>query len=156
MKEEKSGKAGDAAARLAELRSGRRGEASEPAPQPESPESENEAEQVYSTRSVDRHQKSMLELRFKTDDAEAFPYSYLTRAKFNPSKGILLDFAVAEVQISGQNLRQLYTDIVAQRQAFVQEVDELYAEATTAPGATVVTQIEVVEQNEEKAGQATP
>jgi hypothetical protein len=87
----------------------------------------------------------MLELRFKTDDAEAFPYSYLTRAKFNASKGILLDFAVAEVQISGRNLRQLYTDIVAQRQAFIQEVDDLYAEATPAPAAMVVTRIEVKE-----------
>ena len=156
MKEDKSGKPGDAAVRLAELRRGKRGEASEPAHQPESPESENEDEQAYSTRSVDRHQKSMLELRFKTDDAEAFPYSYLTRAKFNASTGILLDFAVAEVQISGRNLRQLYTDIVAQRQAFVQEVDELYAEATAAPSATMVTRIEVVLQNEEKAGQAKP
>jgi hypothetical protein len=150
MREDKTGKAGDAAVRLAELRSGRRGEASGPAQQPGSSESENDDEQAYSTRSVDRHQKSMLELRFKTDDAEAFPYSYLTRARFNASKGILLDFAVALVQISGRNLRQLYTDIVAQRQAFVQEVDELYAEATPAPAGTVVTQIDVKEPEKEK------
>ena len=92
----------------------------------------------------------MLELRFKTDDAEAFPYSYLTRARFNASNGILLDFAVAVVKISGQNLRPLYAGIVAQRIAFVQEVDDLYAEATAAPATTVVTQIEVKEPEKEK------
>ena len=145
MREDKTGKAGDPAARLAELRSGKRSEATGLREEPGSPEGDNEDEQAYSTRSVDRHQKCMLELRFKTDDAEAFPYSYLTRASFNASNGILLDFAVAVVRISGQNLRQLYTDIVAQRQAFVQEKDDLYAEATTAPGAAVVTQIEVKE-----------
>ncbi len=145
MKEDKSGKPGDAAARLAELRSGRRSEATGLREEPGSPESDNEDEQAYSTRSVDRHQKCMLELRFKTDDAEAFPYSYLTRAKFNPTKGILLDFAVAEVQISGRNLRPLFAGVVAQRIAFVQEVDDLYAEATAAPAATVVTRIEVKE-----------
>jgi hypothetical protein len=156
MREDRTGKAGDPAARLAEIRSGRRSEATGLREEPDSPESDDEDEQAYSTRSVDRHQKSMLELRFKTDDAEAFPYSYLTRAKFNASKGILLDFAVALVQISGRNLRQLYTDIVAQRQAFVQEVDELYAEATAAPAATVVTRIEVVEPVKEETEQATP
>ncbi len=46
--------------------------------------------------------------------------------------------------------------VVAQRIAFVQEKDDLYAEATAAPGATVVTRIEVVEQKEEKAGPAKP
>jgi hypothetical protein len=90
----------------------------------------------------------MLELRLKTADADAFPYSYLVRARFNPSKGILLDFGVAEVRISGQNLRPIYAGLVAQRVAFIQEMDEMYAEAEGATAGTVVTRIEVKERKE--------
>ena len=86
----------------------------------------------------------MLELRFKTADAEAFPYSYLVRAQFNPSTGIELDFSACTVRIAGRNLRPLFAALVAQRVAVVTEVDELHAEAALDPGATVVTRLEVV------------
>ena len=59
----------------------------------------------FSTRSADRHQKVMLELRFKTGDATALAYSYLVRADCNPSTGIVLDFSACTVRVEGRNLR---------------------------------------------------
>jgi hypothetical protein len=137
MSGDKIHKPGDAAERLAELRSGKK---------PLEPAETIDDVDTFSTMSADRQQKVMLELRFKTDDAEAFPYSYLVRAKFNPGKEILLDFGVAEVRISGLNLRPLYAGLVAQRVAMIPEVDELYAEAEGATAGTVVTRIEVKEK----------
>jgi hypothetical protein len=146
MKDEKSPGPGDAATRLAELRSGKKpAESAEDAGLPNDEESKDKA---FSMVSADRLQKVMLELRLKTADADAFPYSYLVRARFNPSKGILLDFGVAEVRISGQNLRPIYAGLVAQRVAFIQEMDEMYAEAEGATAGTVVTRIEVKERKE--------
>jgi hypothetical protein len=144
MKDEKIPRSGDAATRLAELRAGKKPlESTEEAGLLDDEESEHKA---FSTVSADRQQKIMLELRFKTDNAEAFPYSYLVRAKFNPTNGILLDFGVAEVKISGLNLRPLYAGLVTQRVAMIPEVDELYAEAEGATAGTVVTRIEVEEK----------
>jgi hypothetical protein len=137
MKDDKSPGPGDAATRLAELRAGKK---------PLEPAENIDDVDTFSTMSADRQQKVMLELRFKTDDAEAFPYSYLVRARFNPSNGILLDFGVAEVRISGLNLRPLYAGLVTQRVAMIPEVDELHAEATLAKDATIVTRIEVKEK----------
>jgi len=52
------------------------------------------------------------------------------------------------VRISGQNLRPIYAGLVAQRVAFIQEMDEMYAEAEGATAGTVVTRIEVKERKE--------
>jgi hypothetical protein len=146
MKDEKLHKPGDAAERLAELRSGKKpAESTEEAGLPNDEESKDKA---FSMVSADRLQKVMLELRFKTDDADAFPYSYLTRARFNPSTGILLRFLECEVKITGRNLRPLYSGLVAQRVAFIQEKDEMYAEAEGATAGTVVTRIAVEERKE--------
>jgi len=144
MSGDKYHKPGDAAERLAELRSGKK--PAETVSGVESLDAEEAEHKAFSTISADRQQKVMLELRFKTDDAEAFPYSYLVWAKFNRSEGILLDFGVAEVRISGLNLRPLYAGLVAQRVAMIPEVDELYAEAEGAKDGTVVTRIEVKEK----------
>jgi hypothetical protein len=134
---------GDAVSRLAELRGGGRGTLEEPE-EPMALEVEEEGPS-YSTLSADRQQKVMLELRFKTGNAKALAYSYLVGIDFDPSEGIMLDFSGYEVRISGQNLRPLFSGLVAQRVAAIQEVDELYAEASSAPVATVVTQIVVTE-----------
>jgi hypothetical protein len=139
MSDDKFRKTSDAATRLAELREGKK---------PLEPTEEEGDVEAFSTISADGQQKVMLELRFKTDDAEAFPYSYLVRAKFNRSEGILLDFGVAEVRISGLNLRPLYAGVVTQRVAMIPEVDELHAEAEGAASGTVVTRIEIKEPEE--------
>jgi hypothetical protein len=149
MKDDKFHKPGDAAGRLAELRAGKKPAAS--ATEVELTEAEELSDSggdSFSTLSADRNQKMMLELRFKTNDAVAFPYSFLVRAKFDPSKEIVLDFSIVEVRIAGRNLRTVYSAIVAQRAAHVQETDELYAEVEGATAATVVTRIEVKERKE--------
>jgi hypothetical protein len=146
MKDEKFHKPGDAAERLSELRSGKK--PAESASETESLDAGESEGKGFSTISPDRQQKVMLELRFKTDDAEAFPYSYLVRARFNASKGILLDFGIAEVRILGLNLRPLYAGLVTQRVAMIPEVDELYAEAEGRTDGTVVTRIVVEERKE--------
>ncbi len=134
---------GDTASRLAELRSGARGTA-EPPEEPMALEADEEGES-FSTLSADRQQKIMLELRLKNGNIKARTYSYLVGIDFDPSEGILLDFTASEVRIEGRNLRPLLSGLIAQRVAVVQEIDDLYAEATSAPVATVVTRIVVKE-----------
>lgn len=141
----------DPAARLSELRSGGPKKPAKVEAEHELAEAEEFSEakdKSFSTLSAERMQKMMLEIRFKTQDAEAFPYSFLVRASFNKSKGILLDFSLAKVRISGRNLRPLYAAIVSQRAAVVKETDELYAEAVSTADATVVTKIELQEEKE--------
>jgi hypothetical protein len=110
-------------------------------------EAEEEGES-FSTLSADRQQKIMLELRLKNGNAKALAYSYLVGIDFDPSEGIMLNFSGHEVRISGRNLRPLVSGLVSQRVAAVQEVDDLYVEATSAPAATVVTRIVVTEIKE--------
>ena len=141
MTDEKYRRPADAASRLAELREG--GKKAAEIPLVEADEVSEETGESFSTLSADRHQKVMLELRQKTGDSTALAYSYLVRARFNPSNGIHLDFSVVEVQITGRNLRPLFAGIVAQRVAVVNEVDELQAEALAPKEGTVVTRIEV-------------
>ena len=133
---------GDAAARLAELRD--RGKKPAEPDLLEAEEVEDDETESFSTRSADRHQKVMLELRFKTGDSTALAYSYLVRADCDPSQEIVLDFSACTVRIVGRNLRPLFAALVAQRVAVVTEVDELHTEAALEPGATVVTRLEVV------------
>jgi hypothetical protein len=102
-------------------------------------------ERAFSTLSADRQRKVMLELRYKTGNAKALAYCYLVGIDFNPSKEIVMDFSAYEVRISGRNLPSLFSGLVAQRIAFVQEADDLYAEMSEEPDTTIVTKIEVRE-----------
>ena len=145
MTDDRTRRPQDAAGRLAELRRGRSGEE---IPEPLLPEAEEVSEEAFSTLSADRQQKVMLEFRYKSGDAEALSYSYLTRAYFNPSKGIRLVFVEGGARIEGRNLRPVFAAIVAQRAAFVQEQDDLYAEGSAAADTPVVTRIEVSGKSE--------
>jgi len=146
MIDDKYRRPGDAAARLAELRD--RGKKPAESELLEAEEIGDAAAESFSVRSADRHQKVMLELRFKTGDSTALAYSYFVRADCNPSTGIVLDFSAYAVRIEGRNLRPLFAALVAQRVAVVTEVDDLHAEATLDPDATVVTRIEVHERRD--------
>jgi hypothetical protein len=143
MTDDKFKKAADAAARLSEIREGKK---APPASVLEVEEEGDVPGETFSTLSADRNQKVMLELRFKTGDASALAYSYLVRADCNPSEGIRLDFSVCEVLLTGRNLRPLFAGIIAQRVTFVQEIDELHAEAMLDSDATAVTRIGVRER----------
>lgn len=59
---------------------------------------------------------SSLELRFANGNREAFPYSWLGPAKYNPSTGILLKFVgdlVYLVLIEGTNLNTLMNNVIS-------------------------------------------
>lgn len=153
MSEDRTKHPTDPAARLSDLRSGGAKKPAKVEAEHEPAEAEefsDAREESFSTLSAARMQKMMLELRFKTQDAEAFPYSFLVRASFNKSKGILLDFSLAKVRIFGRNLRPLFSAIVAQRAAVVKETEELHAEADFKADATVVTRIELQEEKEDE------
>jgi hypothetical protein len=142
MKDEKFPRPGDAAERLAELRSGKK--PAEAASEADLLDAEASEHKAFSTVSADRMQKIMLVLCFKNGNAAAKPYSYLAGIDFNPSKGIVLDFVSSEVKITGLNLKPLFDALSAQRVQSIQEMDELYAEATGTPTETVVTRIEII------------
>jgi len=132
----------DAARRLAELRQGR-----EESVQPEDAdglEFEPEAtDAAYSILSADRQRKVMVEFRLLGGNAKALAYSYLVALDIDPSDAIRMDFSGYTVTISGRNLRSLFEGLVSQRVAVVREMDPLQAQATAAPGAAIVTGIEI-------------
>jgi hypothetical protein len=141
MNERRSGLV-DSARRAAELRQGK----PEPSATEEGDGLEFEPEENYkafSFISADRQQKQMVEFRLLEGNAEALAYSYLVRAKYNPSEGIVLDFSGYTVTIKGRNLQPGYNGLVAQRVALVRVMDELHADANLPAAATVVTGIEI-------------
>lgn len=97
----------------------------------------------YSVLSADRAQKAMCEFRLKGGNAVALAYSYLAKAEFDPSRGIVLDFSAHTVTLTGRNLAPVFAGLVAQRVAVVTEMDDLQAEAALGKDATVVTGIDV-------------
>jgi opacity protein-like surface antigen len=108
-------------------------------PEEDSPEPDVEMPgKCYSLVSSDRQRKLMLEFRFRTSDSTALAYTYLLGVYFNPSKGITLDFGGKSVQVTGRNLRPLYDAIVAQRVAWIREVESRHAEITAEDGAGVI------------------
>ena len=104
-----------------------------------------ETEEAYSHLAADRHQKVMLELRLASGNAEALSYSYLVKVRFDPSRGIFMDFSGYRLTIAGRNLRPLFEALVRHRVAYIQETEEFQAEARYGTAATVVTRIAVEE-----------
>ena len=51
-----------------------------------------------------RDRALMLEIRLKDGSIEAFPYSWLERARFDPTEGVTLTFGGCQVHIHGRNL----------------------------------------------------
>ena len=143
MTNDRYGKPTDPAGKLKELRSPPRDKSKDQPAEPMAEDEEAGDGESFSTLSADRQQKIMLELRFKDGNARAFPYNFMAGMAFNPSKGIEIDFTGYNVAIEGRNLRPLFSGLVAQRVAYVQEMDELYAEATLGEDETAVTRIEI-------------
>jgi hypothetical protein len=102
------------------------------------------------------HERSLaLELRLKTGDREAYPYSMLAAVRFNPSVGVLLKFTgdlTTLVLIGGSNLdlrvhsgtADLVEGLERQRVLWVREMDphELRAAGDREP---TVDRIEIAE-----------
>ena len=90
-----------------------------------------------------REQSLMFEIRCRDGRREAFKYSWLEHAVFNPSEGITLQFGRRKVQITGRNLNaevrpnlRLFDCILRHRVPWVQEASE--AEALAAGQQAVV------------------
>jgi hypothetical protein len=132
----------DSARRLAELRRGQ-GEPSAPEAGDGLDFESEDAEAAFTILSADRQHKLMVEFRLLNGNAKALAYSYLVALDMDPSVGIRMDFSGYTVAISGRNLRPLFDGLCAQRVAVVREMDALQAEATAAPGAAIVTGIEI-------------
>ncbi len=95
-----------------------------------------------------REKAIMLELRFKTGDIACFAYSLLERADFDPSGGIILQFAGASIRIVGRHLNtevrpsiRLFSGIIHHRVAWIQECD--FGDADLPDGTAVVNEIVV-------------
>jgi len=132
----------DSARRLAELRREQREPSAGEAGDGLDFEAE-EGEAAFTILSADRQHKLMVEFRLLNGNAKALAYSYLVALDMDPSVGIRMDFSGYTVAISGRNLRPLFDGLCAQRVAVVREMDALQAEATAAPGAAIVTAIEI-------------
>lgn len=92
---------------------------------------------------------AMLEFRKKDGSIIAYPYTWLEKAKFDPSEGILLKFGVEKVKITGCNLNgeirpnvRLFSGIVRHRVPWMQEADRAAA-MEAGEGAIVIEAIEV-------------
>jgi hypothetical protein len=91
----------------------------------------------------------MFEIRHRDGHITAFNYNVLDRAEFDPSDGITLKFAGAQVRIIGRNLNiearphlRLFEGITRHRVPWIQVADE--PTAMEAPkGATVIEDVEV-------------
>lgn len=96
---------------------------------------------AFSTISPQHGQEVMLDLRRKTGDRMALPYTYLTAVTFDPSKGITLEFTGHQVVIHGRNLEPVYVAIVAYRASWLQELGHRHD--TYGDDATVISAIEI-------------
>lgn len=72
---------------------------------------------------------AMLDLRLKTGDAVALPYSYLTAVEYDAGGTLRLKFVGHSVTLTGRNLRRVYDGLVQHRVRYVQEESALYDES---------------------------
>ena len=98
-----------------------------------------------------RDRALMVDFRLLTGERVAFPYATLDRVAYDPSAGVTLRFAGAEVVLEGRNLASsqaagpgLLDALHRHRAAWVREADELRGRLLPADAA-VVTRIEVRE-----------
>lgn len=83
------------------------------------------AEQAYSVLSANQGHELMLDVRLKTGDRVALPYSYLSRIEFDPSAALLLDFTATRLTIRGRNLGPLYNGLLMHKVTWIQESDPM-------------------------------
>ena len=82
----------------------------------------------YATRGQNRGEEIAIDVRLRTGDAWAFPYSYMMALRLNADGEILVFFSSHRMTIRGRNLRPLY-DLLLQRQvAWIHESSERYDE----------------------------
>ena len=60
---------------------------------------------------VENTMVAMLDLRLPGGRRKALPYSYLSSVEFDPSKGLVCEYASCRVTITGRNLEPVYAAI---------------------------------------------
>jgi|GEM_PF-5532933 len=75
---------------------------------------------------------TMLDLRFRDGRRQAFPYSYLSQASYDPSAGITLRFASASVSVTGRALLPVYQAITNQTAIAIVESPSAFDEGGDA------------------------
>lgn len=70
---------------------------------------------MFSARAI------MFELRTKDGKRQAFPYTYLTEATYEPEKGILVCVSETSILIKGRGLLEIYRHILSNRVTYIQE-----------------------------------
>lgn len=96
-----------------------------------------------------RERALMLELRMKDGSVTALSYAYLSKAVFDPSEGITLQFGGSTVRIAGTNLAtevrpnvQLFQSLLRHRVPWVCEADRASSLRASA-GAIVIDEIRI-------------
>jgi hypothetical protein len=72
----------------------------------------------------------MFSIKLKTGDCAAFPYAYLQRIDWDPSKGLTLHLTSELITIEGRYLEELYYALLDH---LVREITEADADYQTAP-----------------------
>jgi hypothetical protein len=95
-----------------------------------------------------RDRALMLELRLKSGNRDAYPYSLLEKLSYDPSEGVTLQFANGKVKLVGRHLAStqangamLFEALTRHRVPWVLEGDELRSPAATGT-APVITAIQ--------------
>jgi hypothetical protein len=97
-----------------------------------------------------KERAQMFEIRYHDGKLEAFTYSWLDHAIFDPSEGITLHFSRKKVRLTGRNLNaevrpnlRLWEAILRHRVPWIKEADE--PTALSAPRHALVIERVVVE-----------
>ena len=84
---------------------------------------------------------TMLDLRFRDGRRQAFPYSYLSQASFDPAAGITLAFPSATATVTGRDLLAIYQAVTNQTAIAIVESPSGFDEG--GEGSTFVEAINV-------------
>jgi hypothetical protein len=144
--------------RLREIRQTREVPAKKTTPAPSAPpDSEEESDSVGGERpflrTAGRWPEVSLRLRFKDGRHHALVYVMLQDLDYKPDGELVLEYAHCRVRIRGRALLPLFDWLADHRVRYVQELDELAAEAVPE-GEPAVTAIIIEELASEGAGGA--
>lgn len=87
----------------------------------------------------------MFELRTRDGRRSALPYSYLTRADFDPDKGIEIYVSNVVVVVKGRDLGTIYSYLLQNRLTWMRED---FSDTDLGEDGVFVESLEVIEQRE--------
>lgn len=66
---------------------------------------------------------AMLAFRLRTGEERAYPYSYLSEVRFEPSRALMILFPQVTVTVNGHRLDDLYKAVVNHKASRIQQAD---------------------------------